>query len=317
MFYQRLIFLEAWSGLIFFPVCCFDVTWQISFRFYGALWSLQMWAPLKMAIYLNSCSSSGIMLCLWVIHIYDTDSIKEGIINFMEWTSYWEIIYVLKWTSDVNDKCVCLANNLSRSRVQWVNVCERERRYRETDWLNKMSIYRADCGVTPWELWSRQRECALAQLHLRSTPANLRSYIPWWTCTCTKTSALSKMEKQERHFATDRTLTTTKLNLPPFNVLSHPSLPFCWLSQMSPLLRSVCQVSVSQSGLTGDGGGPRVVVMCLGRRITEFPRFIRAEMLSFTDALDTLELTYFVFWGHCGIVQLIFILFHLVMPLIF
>ncbi len=174
---------------------------------------------------------------------------------------------------------------------------ERERRYSETDWLNKMSIYRADCGVTPWELGSRQKERALAQLHLRSTPANLRSYIPWWTCTCTKTSALSKMEKQERHFAIDRTLTTTKLNLPPFNILSHPSLPFCWLSQMSPLLQSICQVSVSLSGLTGDGGGPRVVVMCLGRRITEFPRFIRAEMLSFTDALDTLELTY------CGFVR--------------
>ncbi len=54
-------------------------------------------------------------------------------------------------------------------------------------------------------------------------------------------------------------------------------------------------MNVSQSGLTGDGRGPRVVVMCLGRCITEFPIFIRAEMLSFTDALDTLELTYFVF----------------------
>lgn len=255
-----------------------------------------MWAPLKMAIDLYSCSSLGIKLCLWVIHIYDTDSINEEIIDFMEWTSYWEIIYVLKWTSDVNDKCVCLANSLSRSRMQ-MSEWERERRYSETDWLNKMSIYRADCGVTPWELGSRQKERALAQLHLRSTPANLRSYIPWWTCTRTKTSALSKMEKQERHFAIDRTLTTTKLILPPFNVLSHPSLPFCWLSQMSPLLQSVCQVSVSQSGLTRDGGGPRVVVMCLGRRITEFPRFIRAEMLSFTDALDTLKLTY------CGFVR--------------
>lgn len=131
----------------------------------------------------------------------------------------------------------------------------RERRYSETDWLNKMSIYRADCGVTPWELESRQKKCAHAQLYLRSTPANLRSYIPWWTCTCTKTSALSKMEKQQA--LCHSTLTTTKQNLPPFNVLSHPSLPFYWLSQMSPLLQSVCQVSVSLSGLTGDCGGPR------------------------------------------------------------
>lgn len=144
-----------------------------------------------------------------------------------------------------------------------------------------MSNYRADCGVTPWELGSRQEKRAHAQLHLRSTPANLRSYIPWWTCACTKTSALSKMEKQQRHFAIDRTLTTTKQYLPPFNVLRHPSLPFCWLSQMSPLLQSVCQVSGSLSGLTGDCGGPLVVVMCPGRRITDFPRFIRAANADF------------------------------------
>lgn len=159
----------------------------------------------------------------------------------------------------------------------------RGRGYSETDWLNKMSIYWADCGVTPWELRSRQKECAHAQLYLRSTPANLRSYIPWWTCACTKTSALSKMGKQQRHFAIDRTelWQLQKQNLPPFNVLSHPSLPFCWLSQMSPLLQSVCQVSVSLSGLTGDGrGGPRVV-MCLGRCITEFLRFIRAANVDF------------------------------------
>lgn len=89
------------------------------------------------------------------------------------------------------------------------------------------------------------------------------------------------MEKQQRHFAIDRTLTTTKQNLPPFNVLRHPSLPFCWLSQMSPLLQSVCQVSVSLSGLTGDCGGPLVVVMCPGRSITDFPRFISAVNADF------------------------------------
>lgn len=128
MFYRCLMFWGGVKYTLLYYIFPRLLLWPNKFPsgFYGALWSLQMRAPLKTTIELNS---SGIMLCLWHRQHKWRNHQLYGV-NFILGN---DILSVLKWTSDVNDKCVCLANKLSRSRVEWESKKESEDTAKQID----------------------------------------------------------------------------------------------------------------------------------------------------------------------------------------